>query len=100
MIIKDQYEIIEVFAIYWMGDKTYFYGFSKSYNGLIAYDSKKVKVIESTLCGDFVFFEDGVFFKPLIEEKLLDDLVEGDEKAYKRFLEILKSEERIDPDFY
>jgi hypothetical protein len=31
---------------------------------------------------------------------LLDDLLELDEVAYKRFLEILKAEGLVDPDFY
>lgn len=100
MIIKDRYESIEVFAVYWMAGKTYFYGFSKGYNGLLAYNAENVEIVDPTMSGDFIFFEDGVFFKPLIEERLLDDLVEGDETAYKRFIEILKSEGRIDPDFY
>lgn len=100
MIIKDQYEHIEVFAIYWIDKKTYFYGFSKGYNGLLAYNAKNVEIVDPTMSGDFIFFEDGVFFKPLIEERLLDDLVEGDETAYKRFLEILKAEGRVDPDYY
>ena len=96
MIVKDQYEKIDVFAIYWIGGKTYFYGLSKGYNGLLAYNAKDVEIIDSIMTGDFVFYDDGVFFKPLIEEKLLDDLVEGDEIAYKRFLEILKEEGRIE----
>lgn len=35
--------------------------------------------------------DDGVFYKPLIEENILDELVEADPTAYQRFLEILRS---------
>ncbi|MCU5774493.1 hypothetical protein N5923_11410 [Erwiniaceae bacterium BAC15a-03b] len=93
-------KIIDVYAVYWSGGETYFYGFSKGYNGLLAYKANNVKIIDPVMSGDFIFFEGGVFYKPLIEEKLLDDLLEYDEVAYKRFLEILKAEGRIDPDFY
>jgi len=93
-------KIIDVYAIYWSNGETYFYGFSKGYNGLLAYKASNVKIIDHEMSGDFIFFEDGIFYKPLIEEKLLDDLLEYDEVAYKRFLEILKSEGRMDPDVY
>lgn len=93
-------KVIEVYAVYWSHGETYFYGFSKGYNGLLAYKASNVKIIDPVMSGDFIFFEDGIFYKPLIAEKLLDDLLEYDEIAYKRFLEILKAEGRIDPDVF
>lgn len=93
-------KIIDVYAVYWSHGETYFYGFSKGYNGLLAYKASDVKIIDPALSGDFIFFEGGIFYKPLIDEKLLDDLLEYDECAYNRFLEILKVEGRVDPDFY
>ncbi|AUH00630.1 hypothetical protein CWC46_12915 [Prodigiosinella confusarubida] len=93
-------KIIEVYAVYWSRGETYFYGLSKGYNGLLAYKASNVKIIDPVMSGDFIFFDDGIFYKPLIAEKLLDDLLEYDEAAYKRFLEILKVEGRIDPDYF
>lgn len=93
-------KMIDVYAIYWVGGETYFYGFSEGYNGLLAYKASKVNIVDPEISGDFVFFENGVFYKPLIEEKLLDDLLEYDETAYKRFLDILKAEGRIESDLY
>ncbi|MFP1909051.1 hypothetical protein [Lonsdalea quercina] len=90
---------LDVYAIYWIRGKTYFYGLIKEY-GLSAFSADKVEIVDSTISGDFIFFEDGIFFKPLIAERILDDLVEGDPETYKRFLEILKAEGQIDPDFY
>ncbi|MBT0728567.1 hypothetical protein HGT73_14640, partial [Rosenbergiella australiborealis] len=87
-------KIIDVYAVYWSNGETYFYGFSKGYNGLLAYKASNVKIIDPAMSGDFIFFESGIFYKPLIEEKLLDDLLEYDESAYNRFLEILKAEGR------
>jgi hypothetical protein len=98
--IIDRYETINVFAIYWMNNKTYFYGLSKSYDGLLAYDSSEVKITDPILSGNFIYLKDGVFYKPLIDENLLDDLVEGLPDAYGRFLEILKAEGLVEPDFY
>lgn len=90
--------LIDVYAIYWINGKTYFYGLIKGY-GLSVFNSDKVEIIDPTISGDFIFFEDGIFFKPLIAGRILDDLVEGDPKTYRRFIEILKAEGRIDPDF-
>ena len=93
-------KIIDVYAIYWVGGETYFYGFPKGYNGLLAYKASKVSVIDPNISGDFIFFDDGIFYKPLIEQNLLGDLLEYDESAYKRFLEILKAEGRLVPNAY
>ena len=97
--------LIDVYAVYWINGKLYFYGLIKDY-GLSAFDVDEVKVVDSAMSGEFIFFEDGVFFKPLIAEGLLDDLIEGDLESYRRFIEILKEKEKekekekIDPDFY
>lgn len=91
--------IIEVFAMYWIKEHLYFLGHSKGYKGLLAYKAKDVEIIESDLSGDFTYFANsgsGIYHSALIKEKLLDDLLEGDEVAYKRFLEILKEEGRIE----
>ncbi|MDK9357360.1 MULTISPECIES: hypothetical protein [Lelliottia] len=87
--------IIDVYAIYWIKGKTYFYGLIKEY-GLSVFSADKVEVIDPTISGDFIFFEDGIFFKPLIAERILDDLVEGDPETYNCFIEILKMEGRTD----
>lgn len=91
--------LLDVYAIYWIKGKTYFYGLVKDY-GLSVFNADKVGVVDPTISGDYIFFEDGMFFKPLIVERILDDLVEGDPDAYKRFIEILKNEGQIVPDFY
>ncbi|TCV91096.1 hypothetical protein [Biostraticola tofi] len=92
--------VVDIYAVYWVGGNTYFYGLHEGNGGLSAYKlGDGIDIIDSDLSGNFVYFNQGVFYKPLIEERLLDDLLEYDETAYKRFLEILKAEGRIDPDF-
>lgn len=91
--------LLDVYAIYWIKGKTYFYGLVKDY-GLSAFNADKVDVVDPTISGDFIFFENGIFFKPLIAARILDDLIEGDPETYKRFIEILKAEGQIVPDFY
>ncbi|WP_241623067.1 hypothetical protein [Rosenbergiella australiborealis] len=100
---KSSEKIITVYAMYSINGETYFLGHSKGYNGLLAYNAREIEVIDPDLSGDFTYFGNdgyGVYYSALIKEKLLDDLLEGDETAYKRFLEILKAEGRLDPDFY
>ena len=100
---KHSETIIEVFAMYCIAAETYFLGHSKGYSGLLAYKAKDIEVVDSDLSGDFTYFANngyGIYYSVLIKEELLDDLLEGDEVAYKRFLEILKAEGRIVPDTY
>ncbi|BEE18498.1 hypothetical protein VAWG006_27510 [Aeromonas enteropelogenes] len=91
MKIKKSETEVAVFAIYWLHGKTYFYGLSKGYDGLLAYDASEVEVLDPELGNDYIYMDDGVFYKPLIEEDILDGLVEADPTAYQRFLEILRS---------
>ncbi|AUQ41944.1 hypothetical protein ACW6B4_001041 [Yersinia ruckeri] len=94
--------IINVFAIYWFGDETYFYGLPKNYGGLLAYRASQVSIVDPEISFSAIYFENNaksIQHWALIKEKLLDDILERDEVAYKRFLEILKAEGQIDPDF-
>lgn len=104
MKIKEQDgTVVDVFAIYWFSDETYFYGLPQNYGGLLAYRASQVYVIESEIKFDTVYFENNaksIQHWALIKEKLLDDILERDETAYNRFLEILKAEGQIDQDFY
>ncbi len=101
-----QGHVVDIFAIYWWGDgETYFYGLPRGNGGLSAYklDTNELEVIDPTVESNFVYFHNnahGIYHESLIKEKLLDDLLEFDETAYHRFLEILKAEGRVDPDFY
>lgn len=50
-----------------------------------------------------MFFQNtgaGFYHWSLIEKRLLDDLVESAETAYNAFLDIVKKEGLVDPDFY
>jgi len=93
-------ELVDIYAIYWINNKTLFLGCPRNYGGLRAYNLAEVTVVDPDLSGNFIFFEDGIYHSSLIKERLLDDLLELDETAYQRFLEILKAEGRIEADFY
>lgn len=95
--------IVDVFAVYWFEYSTYFCGLPKGHGGLIAYKESEVIVVDTTIDFKSAFFKNhgkGIYHWSLIEEKLLDDLLESDEMAYHRFLEIIKSEGLVDSDFY
>jgi hypothetical protein len=91
MRVKDEYEYMDVYGVYWIDDM-YFLCLSRSYDGLAAYKAEEVTVVDDTLSGEFVFFSKGIFYKPLITERLLDDIQERDQKAFERFLEIIKKD--------
>ncbi len=46
--------------------------------------------MEASLLGDYVYVKDGVFYKSIVDEGIIDDLLEGDSEAFSRFLEILR----------
>ncbi|AVC43175.1 hypothetical protein [Achromobacter ruhlandii] len=98
-------EVVNVFAIYWTGGRSLCLGFPRSYGGLCVYDLSEVGVVDATLNFELIYCKDGggipgVLHWALVKERLLDDLLERDENAYGRFLEILKSEGQLDDDFY
>ncbi|MBK5144465.1 hypothetical protein I2494_12170 [Budviciaceae bacterium BWR-B9] len=97
-------ELVDIYSIYWVGNETLFLGFPRGYGGLKAYNLSKVTVVDKDISGEFVFHQfnnmNSICHWALIKERLLDDLLELDETAYKRFLEILKAEGQIDSDFY
>jgi len=84
--------LAEVFAVYWSGQKTLFLGMTEANRGLMAFDADEVEVLDAALSGDFKYYENrfkGIYHAALIEENLLDDLLEYDEGAYMRFMQIL-----------
>lgn len=96
-------EVVDIYAIYFIDDEVNFLGMPKNYGGLSAYSAKEVQVVEPEIRGECIYFKNngyGIYHWALIKEKLLDDLLELDETAYKRFLEILKAEGHIEQDFY
>ncbi|MGK3144630.1 hypothetical protein [Pantoea sp. C2G6] len=96
-------EVVDIYAIYFIGGEVNFLGMPKNYGGLSAYSAREVTVVEPEIEGGCVYFKNnghGIYHWALIKENLLDDLLELDETAYKRFLEILKAEGQIEPDFY
>jgi len=103
--------IIDIYGIYWVlsVDGTYtetiFLGFPKGNGGLTPYRitgnlAEKVDIVDSSIPDGWVYYYSGIYHRRLIEDNLLDDLLEYDETAYKRFLEILKSEGHVNGDFY
>ncbi|WP_241073502.1 hypothetical protein [Achromobacter insuavis] len=98
-------EVVNVFAIYWTGGRSLCLGFPRNYGGLCVYDLSEVGVVDAALNFELIYCKDGsgipgVLHWALVRERLLDDLLERDENAYGRFLEILKSEGQLDDDFY
>ncbi|MFM9866711.1 hypothetical protein [Achromobacter xylosoxidans] len=98
-------EIINVFAIYWVSNKTLCLGFPRNYGGLCVYDLSEVGVVDAALNFELIYCKDGsgipgVLHWALVKERLLDDLLERDENAYGKFLGILKYEGQLEDDFY
>ena len=112
MKIRDEWgNIVDIFGMYWVLSidktctETMLLGMPRGNGGLGTYRITgklvdKVEIIDASIPDGFIYYHSGIYHKALIEEKLLDDLREYDETAYNRFLEILKAEGRIDPDFY
>ena len=113
---KDQYgtEILDVFGIYWGvregGTKkgeafTYFYAlYGTTEVSFMVYDSKEVEVIDSRLGGEWVYDGgvsiNGMFYAPLIQEQLLDDVIDRDPEAIKKFLQFAIKDGLLDAELY
>lgn len=55
--------LIDVYAIYWIKGKTYFYGLVKDY-GLSVFNADKVEITDPTMSGDFIFLKTVSFLSP------------------------------------
>ncbi|MDG1642592.1 hypothetical protein DA718_17750 [Klebsiella huaxiensis] len=96
-------EVVDIYAVYFIDGDVNFLGMPRGYGGLAAYSANKVEVIDAEIKDKCVYFKNngyGIFHWALINECLLDELLELDEQAYKRFLDILKKEGRVTSDFY
>jgi hypothetical protein len=65
----------------------------------MSYRANQVTIINPEINFNCIYFKESIHHWALIKEKLLDDLLELDEIAYKRFLEIVKAEGLVDPIF-
>ena len=112
----DQYgtDILDVFGIYWgmrnKGTKeeevfTYFYAiYGPQDAALGVYDSKEVEVVDPRLESEWVYdgslsFK-GIFYAPLIQERLLDDVIDRDPEAIKKFLQFAIKDGLLDAELY
>lgn len=109
-ILKDDYMkikeangyILDVFAVYWIEARTYFFGLQRN-QGLIAFSSCEVTIEDASMPFRTVFFQGvsgyGVYHWALVERKLLDDIVEANRSAYNSFVSIIKAENLVSKDF-
>ncbi|WP_392565253.1 hypothetical protein RHO15_06485 [Utexia brackfieldae] len=112
MKIKTEYgHLIDIFGIYWVLSidnsyaETILLGLPKGNGGLTTFRITgelvdKVEIIDPIIPANFMYINSGLYHRALIEENLLDNIIEYDEDAYNRFLEIIKSEGLVEPDFY
>jgi len=99
MKIKDKKtsNIFTVYGIYWQDNKTYFYCFPKNSVGLTSYREDDVEIIDPTIDTDFEYvitYQDtgGIFHRHLLTDKLMDELLEHDPVAYKKFVSLIGNE--------
>lgn len=97
--------IINVFGIYWFSDgETYFYGLPRDFGGLSAYSSDEVVVVDNSINFRTLYLKTenakGFYHWALIQDALLDEVIDHDAPAFNRFLNIIKSEGLVEPDFY
>ena len=88
-------KLINVYAIYWIADETYFLGEPPGYFGLLAYKSSDVEVVDNSLSTDFCFMQKGTFSgvidRILFDDNLLDRLLELEPEAHRLFSERLQN---------
>lgn len=83
-----------VYGIYWCGGKTFFYCFPAHSGGLSSFSEDEVQITDRTIESDFEYVRtderiSGIFHKHLLGERLMDDLLEHDPAAYKKFVSLL-----------
>jgi len=89
--------VFTVYGIYWHNNKTYFYAFPKNSMGISSFGEEEVEIIDRAIGSDFEYLPTdgyiaGIFHKYLLAEALMDDLLEHDPDAYKKFVTLLGKE--------
>mgnify|MGYP003459874719 CR=1 FL=1 len=69
MKIKSFEGAVEIFAIFWENEKTDFLVYSKKHDKFLRYNESQVNIEDTKLRRDFIFHKNGIYYKPLIEEK-------------------------------
>jgi len=87
----------KVYGIYWSGGKTFFYCFPVRSGGLSSFSEEEIQIIDRTIESDFEYMRtddgmSGLFHKHLLGERLMDDLLEHDPEAYKKFVSLIGRE--------
>jgi hypothetical protein len=87
-------QILNVYGMYWHQGKTYFYCFPKNSTGISSYGEEELTVVDPTINTDFEYriLDNGiagVFHRQLLAENLLDDLLEHDPEAFKKFMVLI-----------
>lgn len=102
-ILDKQGEIVDIFGVYWnvQSQETYFFGLTSEHTGSFAYCANEVEVIEPNINFKFIYADfnngfKGLYHWALVQDKLLDELIDGDLLVRQRFLEIVRAENIID----
>jgi hypothetical protein len=86
-----------VYAIYWSIDKTYFLYFPARSGGLSSIAEDEMEINDPSIDNDFEYVRtderiSGFFHKHLLGENLMDDLLDHDPVAYKKFVSLIGKE--------
>lgn len=89
-------ELLTVYGIYWIKGGVYFLVSPKKYDGLTPYSQGDVEVVDSHLSAQMLFIKSSGGTEMILHESLcdglLDDVLEYDPAAYKKFVEKLGCE--------
>jgi hypothetical protein len=83
-----------VYGIYWCDGKTFFYCFPANSDGLSSFSEDEVWITDRTIESEFEYVRtderiSGFFHKHLLGDGLMDDLLEHDPAAYKKFASLI-----------
>ena len=85
-------ELLNVYCIYWIKEKTYFCCSPKNYEGLSVYSEDKIEVVDNSLSNEFMLVKsvtssfDMLLHKSLAENNLLDRLIDDGQGNYAEFM--------------
>lgn len=83
-----------VYGIYWSGGKTFFCYFPAHSGGLSIFSEDEIQITDRNIESEFEYMRtderiSGLFHKHLLGDRLMDDLLEHDPAAYKKFVSLI-----------
>ena len=84
-------DLLNVYGVYWVNERTYFLCSPKKHEGLLAYSEDEIEMVDNYLSEDMILTKPSsgdniILHKVLAKDDFLDDLLDDSQGNYAEFV--------------